>query len=207
MVEANNNIETAHQKLISVNGQDTEAVCDEAKPRISDSSSTNWSTITEDFAKKLGLKLDKSLSNIEASTKAHIANRAVSGIVRQVSDKKIQISIHQLLEIVKPEIRQEIINAIANPGISRKNCIPCKAPPSRSLNSKPDYSHCDNLFSGIYSQSEGTNVPKPTMNEQSEMNCREKNQFLTILHPNLHPHLHPHLGLTPNGLMIIKILL
>ncbi|CAG8820929.1 25375_t:CDS:2, partial [Dentiscutata erythropus] len=25
-----------------------------------------------------------------------------------------------------------------------------------------------NLFSGIYSQSEGTNVPKPTMNEQSE---------------------------------------
>ncbi|CAG8851111.1 614_t:CDS:2, partial [Racocetra persica] len=36
----------------------------------------------------------------------------------------------------------------------------------------PDYSHhmtaSDNLFFGIYSQSEGTNVPKPTMNEQSE---------------------------------------
>ncbi|CAG8798937.1 17082_t:CDS:2, partial [Gigaspora rosea] len=43
-------------------------------------------------------------------------------------------------------------------------------PPSRSLNSEPDYSHrmtaSNNLFSGIYSQSEGTNVPKPTMNEQ-----------------------------------------
>ncbi|CAG8459572.1 632_t:CDS:2 [Cetraspora pellucida] len=45
-------------------------------------------------------------------------------------------------------------------------------PPSCSLNSKPNYSHrmtaSDNLFSGIYSQSEDTNVPKLTMNEQSE---------------------------------------
>ncbi|CAG8557631.1 10028_t:CDS:2, partial [Cetraspora pellucida] len=45
-------------------------------------------------------------------------------------------------------------------------------PPSCSLNSKPNYSHrmtiSDNLFSEIYSQSEGTNVPKLTMNEQSK---------------------------------------
>src|SRR6185312_14357306 len=57
-------------------------------------------------------------------------------------------------------------------------------PPSRSLNSKPDYSHrmtaSDNLFSGIYSQSEGTNVPKPTMNEQSEVNYRGKEIFYPV---------------------------
>ncbi|CAG8819503.1 17306_t:CDS:2, partial [Racocetra fulgida] len=36
------------------------------------------------------------------------------------------ISLRQLLEIVKPEIQQNIINAIANPDISRQH-IPCKA--------------------------------------------------------------------------------
>ena len=48
-------------------------------------------------------------------------------------------------------------------------------PPSRSLNSKPDYSHrmtaSDNLFSGIY---------KPTMNEQSEVNYRGEEIFYPI---------------------------
>ncbi|CAG8554565.1 5840_t:CDS:2 [Acaulospora colombiana] len=50
----------------------------------------------------------------------------ISSIRRQVLDKKIRISLHQLLEIVKPEIQQDIINAIANPNISRQH-IPCKA--------------------------------------------------------------------------------
>ena len=48
-------------------------------------------------------------------------------------------------------------------------------PPSRSLNSKPDYNHrmtaSDNLFSGIY---------KPTMNEQSEVNYRGEEIFYPI---------------------------
>ncbi|CAG8848884.1 11523_t:CDS:1, partial [Racocetra persica] len=39
----------------------------------------------------------------------------------------------------------------------------------------------DNLFSGIYLQSEGTNVPKPTMNEQSEVNYRRKKFFIQFI--------------------------
>ena len=46
-------------------------------------------------------------------------------------------------------------------------------PPSHSLNSKPDYSHCvtvsGNLSSRIY---------KPTINEQSEVNCQDMEQLL-----------------------------
>ncbi len=60
--------------------------------------------------KKLGFKKDKSLPNV--------TNKAVSGIVKQVSGKNILISLHQLLEIVKPEIGLEIIDLIANPNIS-----------------------------------------------------------------------------------------
>ena len=41
----------------------------------------------------------------------------ISSIRRQVLDKKIRISLHQLLEIVKPEIQQDIINSIGNPHI------------------------------------------------------------------------------------------
>ncbi|CAG8503660.1 3291_t:CDS:2 [Acaulospora colombiana] len=44
----------------------------------------------------------------------------ISSIRRQVLDKKIRISLHQLLEIVKPEVQQDI-NSMANPDISRKN--------------------------------------------------------------------------------------
>ena len=47
----------------------------------------------------------------------------ISSIRRQVLDKKIRISLHQLLEIVKPEIRQDIINAIANTDIAKKQCV------------------------------------------------------------------------------------
>ena len=83
-------------------------------------SDTNWSTITEEFAKKLGVGI---IGNSHESQN----NSVVSGIVKQVSSKKIQISLHRLLEIVKPEIQQEIINSIANPDISQRNRTPCKA--------------------------------------------------------------------------------
>ncbi|CAG8561096.1 1728_t:CDS:1, partial [Acaulospora colombiana] len=51
--------------------------------------------------------------------------RVVSSIRRQVLDKKIWISLHQLLEIVKPEAHQELINSIANPDIPKKR-IQCE---------------------------------------------------------------------------------
>jgi len=54
-------------------------------------------------------------------------SKLVSKIVKQISHRRISISLHQLLKIVKPEIHQEIINSIANPDISRHQHIPCKA--------------------------------------------------------------------------------
>ena len=51
----------------------------------------------------------------------------VSKFVKQISRRNISISLRQLLEIVKPEIQQYIINSIANPDISRRNHTPCKA--------------------------------------------------------------------------------
>ena len=74
--------------------------------------------ITYEVAKKLGFEKDRSLPDI--------ADKVVSDIVNQVSGKKIRISLHKLLEIVKPEIGLEIIDLIANPDISRQH-IPCKA--------------------------------------------------------------------------------
>ncbi|RHZ87811.1 hypothetical protein Glove_30g99 [Diversispora epigaea] len=89
MVEANNNTESAHQNLqenddkiasiiesmkklsIAINGRDTEVVCD---------SGSECPIISYDIAKELGLKIDKSLSNI--------TNRVVSDIVEQVSDSE-----------------------------------------------------------------------------------------------------------------------
>ncbi|CAG8575705.1 40_t:CDS:2, partial [Ambispora leptoticha] len=54
-------------------------------------------------------------------------------------------------------------------------------PPSRSLNSKPDYSHrttaSGNLFSGIY---------KPTMNKQSEVNYRGEEIFYPVYRNQSH---------------------
>jgi hypothetical protein len=57
--------------------------------------------ITYEIAKKLGLEINKSLPNT--------TDKAVSDIVNQVVGKKIWISLRQLLEIVKPEIRQDIM--------------------------------------------------------------------------------------------------
>ena len=136
MTEANSNIGPAHQNLqendneialliesvkklsILINGRDTEVFCD---------SGSECPIIPYEIAKKLGFVKDKNLPNSEASAKAHITDNAVSGIVKQISHRRISISLHQLLEIVKPEIRLEIIDLIANPNISRRNHTPSEA--------------------------------------------------------------------------------
>ncbi|CAG8784947.1 11550_t:CDS:1, partial [Dentiscutata erythropus] len=58
---------------------------------------------------------------LENYHKSQNSNSAISHIIKQVSNKKIQISLCQLLKIVKPEIQQDIINSIANPDISWRN--------------------------------------------------------------------------------------
>ncbi|CAG8617202.1 5331_t:CDS:2 [Acaulospora colombiana] len=58
------------------------------------------------------------------TTNSYPSQELCESIVSQVLDKKIQISLSQLLEIVKPEIQQDIINSIGNPYISRHTCIP-----------------------------------------------------------------------------------
>jgi hypothetical protein len=55
------------------------------------------------------------------------SSKLVSKIVKQISHRRISISLHQLLEIVKPEIGLEIIDLIANPNISRRNHTPSEA--------------------------------------------------------------------------------
>ena len=65
-------------------------------------------------------------NSCETVVSGNNTSKLVSKIVKQISHRRISISLHQLLEIVKPEVRQEIINAIANPDISRQH-NPCKA--------------------------------------------------------------------------------
>ncbi|CAG8515717.1 10379_t:CDS:1 [Cetraspora pellucida] len=60
---------------------------------------------------------------LENNHKSRNGNSVISHIIKQVSNKKIQISLHQLLKIVKPKIQQDIISSIANPDISQKNHI------------------------------------------------------------------------------------
>ena len=96
MTEANNNIDdnpveesikNFKRCLIDVNDEDVEGIVD---------SGSKYPIITYEVAKKFGFIKDKSLPNI--------TDKAVSDIVKQVSGKKIWISLHRLLEIVKPEI-------------------------------------------------------------------------------------------------------
>ncbi|RHZ76186.1 hypothetical protein Glove_202g98 [Diversispora epigaea] len=98
--------------VVNINGKNIESTLD---------SGANWSTITKEFAKKLELEINRDdhefLNTINT----------ISSIIRQVSNKKIQISFCKLLEIVKPEIRLEVIDLVANPDISRKKRTPCKA--------------------------------------------------------------------------------
>ncbi|RHZ86887.1 hypothetical protein Glove_43g35 [Diversispora epigaea] len=63
----------------------------------------DFSTITEEFAR---LKING--NNHESQNTINV----ISNIVRQVSGKKILISLCQLLKIVRPEIQQDIINSI-----------------------------------------------------------------------------------------------
>ena len=92
--------------------------------------------------KKLGLKINKSLPNI--------TDKVISGIVKQVAGKKIWISLRRLLEIVKPEVQQDIINAIANPDIAKQRCkiarkkiIRSDSSSSSSTESGSEYSSLD----------------------------------------------------------------
>src|SRR6185369_5263320 len=80
-----------------------------------------FSIITEEIAKHLGMEI-----NGDDCEFLNTMN-AISNIVRQVSNKKIQISLHQLLKIVKPEIQQGIIKSIAIPDIPRKNHTPSES--------------------------------------------------------------------------------
>ncbi|RIB28225.1 hypothetical protein C2G38_2158561 [Gigaspora rosea] len=63
-------------------------------------------------------------ATLENNHKSRNGNSVISRIIKHVSNKKIQISLRQLLKIVKPEIQQDIINLIANPDISRRNHTP-----------------------------------------------------------------------------------
>ncbi|RHZ54557.1 hypothetical protein Glove_426g32 [Diversispora epigaea] len=109
--------------LVNINGKDIECILD---------SGGQCPVITCEKAKEVGLEIDsvklhKRAPRIKGTIlKNHITDRAISGIVKQVSSKKIQISIRQLLKIVKPEIRQEIVNSIAIPDISRRKHTSCK---------------------------------------------------------------------------------
>ncbi|RHZ85706.1 hypothetical protein Glove_62g15 [Diversispora epigaea] len=112
MVEANNNTESTHQKLL------------QNKP-LGDTSNHDPKGLQETG--------DKIASLIESMKKISISvngrdTEAVcdSDLARQVLYKEIQISLRELLLIVKPEIQQDIINSIANPDITKKRKIPRK---------------------------------------------------------------------------------
>ena len=62
-------------------------------------------------------------NSCETVASGNNTSKLVSKIVRQISHRKISISLRQLLEIVKPEIGLEIINSIANPVIAKKQCV------------------------------------------------------------------------------------
>ncbi|CAG8516625.1 16529_t:CDS:2 [Dentiscutata heterogama] len=68
-------------------------------------------------AKELGLEIDK--------ISPRINDMIVIDLARQVLYKEIRISLRELLKIVKPEVRQDMINSIANPDITKKCKIPC----------------------------------------------------------------------------------
>ena|SRR6185312_10903639 len=81
----------------------------------------------------------------------NITDKAVSGIVKQVLGKKIWISlhIHQLLEIVKPKIQQDIINLIVKPDISQRNHIPCKTKRKKKILNDTTSSSSSSPSSGL----------------------------------------------------------
>ena len=66
-------------------------------------------------------------NSCETVVSGNNTSKLVSKIVKQISHRRISISLHQLLEIVKPEIGLEIIDLIVNPNISRRNHTPSEA--------------------------------------------------------------------------------
>ena len=64
--------------------------------------------------------------NYETVASGNNTPKIVSKFVKQISRRKISISLCQLLKIVKSEIRQEIINSIANPDTHKKRIL-CEA--------------------------------------------------------------------------------
>ncbi|CAG8724143.1 24164_t:CDS:1 [Dentiscutata erythropus] len=104
MVEANNNIEPVHQNLLQSH--------DPKGLQENNDRNTICQIITDEIAEILSLEIDKCLSNITDIT--------VSGLVKQVMGKKIQISYYHLLKIVKPEVRQDIMNSMVKYCNSRR---------------------------------------------------------------------------------------
>lgn len=107
MTEANNNIESVYQQ--SWHGQNLQENNDKIAPLIELMKNLSISVDTEE----LDLEIDE--------TSPRIDDMIVSSIVRQVLSKKIQITLCQLLKIVEPEIRQNIINSIANSDSQSEN--------------------------------------------------------------------------------------
>jgi len=66
-------------------------------------------------------------NSYETGASGNNTSKLVSKIVKPILHRRISISLYQLLEIVKLEVRNELINTIANPDIPRRNHIPCKA--------------------------------------------------------------------------------
>ena len=66
-------------------------------------------------------------NSCETVASGNNTSKLVSKFAKQISRRKISISLRQLLEIVKPEIGLKIIYLIANPDISRRNHTPSKA--------------------------------------------------------------------------------
>ena len=160
MTEANSNIGPAHQNLqendnkiasliesvkklsILINGKDTEVVCD---------SGSECPIITYDIAKKLGLEINKSLPEI--------TDKVVSDIVKQVSGKKIWIS-----------LRQEIINSIVNQGISQHQHIPCIAKRKKPIFSTPGTCSANDTASSSSSSSSESGSDSESSNDNKDYN-------------------------------------
>ncbi|CAG8499031.1 2171_t:CDS:1 [Acaulospora colombiana] len=118
MTETDNNIndnrvegsiKNFNQCSIDINGEVVEGIADP---------DSEFSVITYEEAKEPGLEIDEVSSRIDD----------INGmdLTRQVLDKEIQIYLRELLEIIKPEIRQNIINFIADPNTIKKRKIPRK---------------------------------------------------------------------------------
>ncbi len=63
-------------------------------------------------------------NSCETVASGNNTSKLVSKFAKQISRRKISISLRQLLEIVKPEIGLKIIYLIANPDISQRNRTP-----------------------------------------------------------------------------------